>query len=139
VLVSPDCPIAQKYSLTLRKIESEYSENGIHVYGIMPGTYYSLKEMNKFRKKYKVNFPLLQDPNYKIPKWLEGTITPEVFLLNSSGEVVYRGAIDNWFFALGKKRAVITETYLIDAIEAVLADKPIAVSKTDVVGCILEY
>lgn len=139
VLVSPDCPIAQKYTLTLRNIENDYSSDGIHVYGIFPGTYYSKKDYKKFNNKYKVNFPLILDPDYAFVKELKGIITPQVFLVDNTGKILYNGAIDNWFFSLGKHRTIITENYLIDAIESVLSGQPIKVKKTEVVGCILEY
>lgn len=64
-----------------------------------------------------------------LAKYLKATTTPEVFVLNNKGEVVYSGAIDNWAIDLGEKRQVITEFYLKDALNALLQNKKIAVKK----------
>jgi hypothetical protein len=52
--------------------------------------------------------------------------------------VIYQGRIDNWAYELGKKRKVITEYNLKDALTSVLLNKPISVSKTKAVGCYIE-
>ena len=53
-------------------------------------------------------------------------------------EVIYRGAIDNWFYELGRYRLEITDHYLIDAINASLDGKKPALTKTEALGCFIQ-
>ena len=139
IFLSPDCPICQKYTLTLRNMVQDYEQKNIKVYGVFTGQYFTKKKIKRFNKKYKLNFPVYLDPELDLAKYLSATITPEVFLADSTGEILYSGMIDNWFVRLGVKRQLITERYLSDAISAYLGDEEISVKKTKSVGCFIEY
>ncbi len=52
--------------------------------------------------------------------------------------MVYQGAVDNRYAAVGRKKTQATEAPLQDAIAAVLSGKPVAVASTTPVGCLLE-
>ena len=60
--------------------------------------------------------------------------TPEVFVLDESRAVVYRGRIDDQY-AIGIHRSSSTRHDLVDALDAVLAGRPVATPRTDAVGC----
>lgn len=138
VLLLPDCPACQSYSRTLNQLYKTYTKNSVRFYGIFPGAYNTLDEMKQFKKEYEIAFPLLRDPDKILVKSLHATTVPEVFLINKNGETVYSGRIDDWMYALGKKRSIITRHDLKDALNALLANKKIAVSKTVPIGCIIE-
>ena len=139
VFMSPDCPISQKYTLTLREIAAKYKSQNIPVYLIFPGTYYTKKTIKEFTKTYLLDFPVLLDDKLKVTKLLQASITPEVFLFDDAGRVLYSGRIDNWFESLGKSRFVITERDLLLAVESYLKGEKIVVTKTKSVGCIIQY
>jgi hypothetical protein len=61
--------------------------------------------------------------------------TPEVFLFDKDKILRYHGVIDNNY---DDSKAVRTR-YLKDAIESVLADRPVAVSETEPVGCTIKW
>ena len=48
VFMAPDCPISQKYTLSLREISEKYKDKNIPVYLIFPGTYYTKKTISKY-------------------------------------------------------------------------------------------
>ena len=56
--------------------------------------------------------------------------TPEVFLFDGDRRLVYHGAIDD-----SREEDEVSERYLGDAIEAVLAGESPAVDETPAVGC----
>ena len=70
---------------------------------------------------------------------LEAKIGPSCFLINQNGNVVYKGRIDDWLFALGKKRLVVTEKNLEEAIISTIKNEPVKIRETNPIGCILEY
>jgi len=139
VFSSPDCPISQKYTLTLRELSEKYKAQNIPIYIIISGTYYTKSVIKEYVKKYLLEFPVLLDPKLQITKMLEATITPEVFLFDEKANVLYSGRIDNWFESLGKNRFVITEKDLINATDSYLAGEEIKVKKTKAIGCIIQY
>ena len=139
VLLLPDCPACESYSSTIIALQKKYKSSGIEFYGVFPGTFNTKEEMLTFQKTYKIDFPLLTDPENILVKSLDAKIVPSAFLINSNGETLYKGRIDDWMYALGKKRAVITKHELDDALQAVSTGKSIRVKETQAIGCILEY
>ena len=110
----------------------------IHFYGIFSGNGFDENEIADFAKTYKIEFDLLLDPEKKTAKLFKAQVTPEAFILDASGKVIYQGAVDNWLYAAGKKRALITEHYLQDALLAVVSGEKIKISLTQAKGCLLE-
>ncbi len=136
--VAPDCPLCQSYSLTMRQLSETYKGKNVMMLGVIAGTDYSDMEIITFKKKYSIPFTLYKDPDFLIVKQFEATITPEVVVLDTQGKVVYQGRIDNWAYELGKKRKVITEHNLNDALESVLKGEKVKVPRTKAVGCFIE-
>ncbi|MBX2914872.1 MAG: hypothetical protein KF856_06320 [Cyclobacteriaceae bacterium] len=114
-------------------------QNRISVTGCFPAGLTRQQE-KQFRSEYNIPalIRLVDDKSHRITKKLAATITPEVFLLSGSEEVLYSGAIDNWFFELGRYRPEITEHYLLDAITATLNQTTPAVTKTTAIGCFIQ-
>ncbi|MEM9052756.1 MAG: redoxin domain-containing protein [Bacteroidota bacterium] len=138
IFVSPECPLCQNYSVTFSEIIEEYNAEGIRFYGVLSGKYYTGEEMNEFLRKYDLTLPVIVDPKFSLANHYEATITPEVVLVNNSGEELYQGAIDNWAISLGQKRIKTTEFYLKDALTASLVGTEISPSQTKPVGCYIE-
>ena len=136
--LSPECPLRENYTKTLNYIQLEFEEKDVDFINMFPGTLYSGEEIQTFIQTYQLKQNNLPDKKLMLAKYLKATTTPEVFVLNNKGEVVYSGAIDNWAIDLGEKRQVITEFYLKDALNALLQNKKIAVKKTTAVGCFIE-
>jgi hypothetical protein len=137
VFLAVDCPISQKYISELRRMDSVYATRKLRVRGVIPGKV-NPEEVKTFIKEYAIKFPVQIDRDFTNVRKFHATITPEAFLVNQQQRVVYRGAIDNWFFDLGKYRQRVTEHYLQNAIDAVMQGKMPAVQKTEAVGCIIQ-
>ena len=139
VFLLSDCPASQSYTLTLNKLSKKYNTNKISFVGVFPGRYSTDDELKKFKRDYKITFPLLKDPDMILAKNLNAKAGPSCFLINDNGITVYKGRIDDWLYAVGKKRQIVTENNLEDAIKSVINNKPIKISETIPIGCILEY
>lgn len=136
--ISPDCPLCRGYSLTFRALSEKYKNSDVFFAGIVPGTFYSNEEIDLFRIKYQIPFDIYIDDSKKLTHQLKAGITPEVFLLNETGAVIYSGKIDDWAEATGVHKQVVTQHYLSDAIDAFLNGKKINTARTKAVGCIIE-
>lgn len=133
VILGTECPICIKYTRTLAELTKKYPE--VAWVGVFNRWEDSLA-VRTFIQEYSLPFNVVLDQRHDLIRYLDARVTPEVFLLNKKAQILYRGAIDNWFFDLGKRRSVITENYLDDALMAVRARKPVAVKSTKPVGCI---
>jgi peroxiredoxin len=138
LMISPECPLCQSYSRTLNQLHATYANKGVQFYGIVPGKSFTAQDVDVYMKKYQITFPILFDPNMNFTRASKATKTPEVLLYDQALNLRYMGRIDNWAVSLGKKRTVITEHNLRDAIEAILSNKSILVIKTEAIGCYIE-
>jgi len=136
--LSPECPLCKSYTLTINQLIKKYNGKPIQFIGVIPSNDFSVDDILNYKRSYKLNLNLVRDTKSLMAKKLGATITPEVFLLGKTGVIKYSGRIDNWAFDLGKKRSVITEHNLIDAIEAVLQNKSVKIKKAKAVGCFIE-
>lgn len=136
VFLSPECPLCKNYSLVLNTLQEKFSSN-VRFYGIVPGRTYTEDEIQRFVDEYKIQFPVLQDRQKSLSNYVRATTTPEIVLLNQSGGLVYRGAIDDWVQALGQKKAKPQQHYLENAIIQYLEKKEVLVKQTKPIGCLI--
>ncbi|GAB4424391.1 MAG: hypothetical protein OHK0039_41570 [Bacteroidia bacterium] len=136
--LSPECPLCQNYSRTIAQLRTRYPGQDLAFYGIFPGTHYDSDEIRAYLDTYSPPVIPLRDPAYHVTRALGAQVTPEAFLLDATGQVLYSGKIDNWIPKLGQKRSVITEYYLQDAIGAALAGRPVPLRHIPAIGCFIE-
>lgn len=137
VFFDPECPICQKYTKNLTEIDKKYATQGIKLYIVYPFKVLEQSSLAEFRDEFQFDLPIIFDPKRKLLKKLKGNYSPEVFLLDNNRKTLYHGAIDNWFYGLGRNRATPTEFYLLDAIEKYNKNQEIKIKYIEPVGCML--
>ncbi len=136
--LEPECPMCQKYTFAINAIEKENSEtNKLNFIGIFSGK--GIKESNilNYIERYKIQFPVFLDTGFVVADYLSAKVTPEVFLLDKNDTIFYHGMIDNWYYALGKRRNKPTENYLKDNISSLLNEQTAKYFSNEALGCIL--
>jgi hypothetical protein len=78
---------------------------------------------------------MLIDPGQVLTPLLGAHVTPEAIVVSPDGETLYKGRIDNLFYALGRRRSVITEHDLQDVLQNVADGKPVSPRTTKALGC----
>lgn len=131
-----ECPLAKLYGKRLANLSAEFAERGVRFIGISSNQQDSLTELAAYKERYEITFPLLKDNGAKIADKFNAQRTPEVFVLDANRRVRYRGRIDDQY-GVGYVRDQATETPLRDAIEQLLAGKPIVTARTEAIGCII--
>lgn len=134
IFIAPDCPISIKYIPTLKELHANYSEK-IRIDYYFPKEY-TKAEAREFESQYAFPASIRIDKENKVIKELSISTTPEVYLIKDE-TIVYRGAIDNWFYALGKNRIEPSIHYLANALDALLEEKLPQIEKTRPVGCLI--
>lgn len=133
VSLAVDCPISNEYLPTLNKLAEKYASKGVNFIGIEPHRSQSLEQMAAHFREYAMKFPYAKDADGKVTRDLAIKVTPEIYLFDSAGKLVYRGRIDDRYRAGGAGKA--TSSDLERALEELLSGKPISVSTTKAVGC----
>ena len=93
----------------------------------------SFEEMKKHAAEQQFNFPYLYDGETQVTAKAYGCLaTPHVFLFDGQRRLRYKGAFDDSRFP---DPATVKATYARDAVEALLAGKPVPVEVTKPHGC----
>ncbi|SDG43102.1 AhpC/TSA family protein [Dyadobacter soli] len=135
--LDPECPVSNAYMREIKSIHSDYAKRGVAFEAVFPVPTVNREDIRQFLLKYQATIPGYQDAGLQKVKRYQATTMPEAVLVNANGEILYRGAIDNWYYALGKNRAKATELYLRNAIEAVLNGEMVVKSRTEAIGCLI--
>jgi peroxiredoxin len=139
------CPTAQLYENRVKKLADDYRDRGVALVAIEPNppdavrldemgytdVSDSLEEM-KIRAAHRhFNFPYLYDgATQKVTRVYGPTATPHLFIFDSERRLRYEGRVDN-----NPREPYVTQHDARHAIEALLAGKPVAVTKTPSFGC----
>lgn len=138
LFLSPECPFCINYTKTISELVKDTLFNDIYFYAVYSGSDFTNRDILKFNNDYNFEITSIMDTDKKITHLLKATVTPQAIILNGNGDVLYSGAIDNWAFDTGRKRQVISEHYLKDALMNIIDGKRPVVAFTKPVGCYIE-
>ncbi|HEX8566031.1 MAG TPA: thioredoxin family protein [Pyrinomonadaceae bacterium] len=130
VFMSAQCPVVKGYAERINALAKEYGAKGISVIGMNSNATESLDYVKSNMTERSHSFTMLIDKGNVIADKFGATVTPEVYLFDKDGKLVYRGAIDN-----DRSGENITARPLQDAVDATLAGKAVAKTETKAFGC----
>jgi predicted neuraminidase len=84
---------AKEGTHALSELSSRLRLRGILFVGIFPNAEETSAETRRFAQSQGLLFPIYRDPEGKATKRFGASVTPETFLLDADGALVYRGAI----------------------------------------------
>ncbi len=143
------CPTAQAYEQRIMSLHSDYKGKGVAVVAITPNDPNAVRldelgytdlcdsfEETKLRAKEKgFEFPYLYDgENQKVSLVYGPVSTPHVFIFDKDRKLRYVGGIDN-----SENPKLVKKRFVRDALDALLASKPVAVEKTKTFGCSIKW
>lgn len=131
------CPYSIANEARIIALDKKYKKIGFPVIAInpndpvaVPGD--SFEKMKDRGQEKGFTFPYLLDVGQKIYPKFGATKTPEVYIVTQSNlKVKYIGAIDN----SSRDASAVTEKYVENAVDALLAGKKIEKTTTRAIGC----
>jgi hypothetical protein len=135
VFVVPDCPIADASLPELNRLYADYERRGVRLFVVQVDPQLSAEEARKHATEYQIRPPVVLDGRHAWVRKLGATKTPEAAVLSPAGELLYRGRIDDRYPRLGRRRDRVAAHDLRDALEAILAGRPVPRPRTEAVGC----
>ncbi|MEY4483897.1 MAG: hypothetical protein RL693_1349 [Verrucomicrobiota bacterium] len=134
VFVSPYCPTANTFMPEINRIVAEY-EKSFSFYFVHADPTLKTEDVYRHAEMFEIKAPVLLDKEQRLAKLTKAAITPEVVVLAGNGNPIYQGRINDLYLGPTKKQRQATTKDLRDALDAVLAGKPVTTPKTDAVGC----
>ena len=133
--ISSDCPVSNSYAPEIQRLCGDYGTKGVGCSLIYEDVGLDAPSMQKHMREYRyTGIPAVIDSKRKIANRARATVTPQAVVIDSHGEIRYRGRIDNFYAALGKPRQQVTAHDLRDALDAVLAGQAGAESGDQGIG-----
>ncbi len=134
------CPWVKAWEDRIASVGNAYQDRGVGVIAINSNdpeqnSEDSFEVMKQRAKERGFAFPYVVDMTSEVAAAFGATRTPEIFLFDGNNELVYHGAIDD----NAKEPEKVADEYLVDALEAMLAGKPIPVRQTKAIGCSIKF
>ena len=138
------CPTAQAYEARVAKLHDDYKDKGVAVVAISPNDAQavrldelgfsdltdSFEDMKLRAKDQKYPYPYLFDGETQATAKAFGVLaTPHIFVFDQDRALRYVGRFDD------SEVKTVKSHDTINAVEALLAGKPVPVEKTRIVGC----
>ena len=131
------CDIVRNTLPELRQIRESYRAKGVEFLLIDSNLQDDRDAVAGEATEFGIDFPILVDDTQLIGEALGVTRTADVFVIDpKSWKLVYRGPVDDRL-AYGAQRPAATRHYLTDALDAVLAGRPVDVAEANAVGCLV--
>ncbi len=130
IFVATRCPVSNAYNARMQKLAEDYRARGVSVVGINSNSTEPASEVKAHAAEKGLTFTILKDSGGRVADTFGAQVTPEAYLLDSSGRLVYHGRIDNSRYGV-----LITSSELRDAIEATLAGRPVEKQEAKAFGC----
>ncbi len=133
------CPYVQAWEGRLSAIASDYADRGVRVVAVNSNDVNShpedsFDEMQKRSREQAFTFDYLYDEPQAVARALGAERTPEVFVYDRDRRLRYHGAIDD-----NRDETGVSQQYLRDALDSVLAGQDPPLAETPPVGCTVKW
>ncbi len=134
------CPWAKLWQERVAAIGKDAAKRGLGVIAINSNdptvnSEDGFAEMVKRSKQLGLKFPYVVDATSEVARAFGATRTPEAFLFDAKGTLVYHGAIDD----NAKEPKSVKEPWLRQAVVAVAAGSAVATAETKALGCTIKF
>jgi peroxiredoxin len=135
---NPQCPYVQRHYKegTFTKLADKYKDQDV-VWLAVNSSSSATKDVNrKWSEANKLSYPILDDSAGVVGHVYGAKTTPDLFIIDKQGKVVYMGGIDDDPEA---KHADKRINYVDQALAEVTAGKPVTTPETKSYGCSVKY
>ena len=135
VFLGTECPLAKVYLPRIASIAQRYKDIAKTV-GVNANHQDTVEEIKEYIKQYSVSFAMLKDPQGQLATTLNAKRTPEAFILDPQGNILYQGRIDDQY-GVGYARDAAQQEDLKMALNELRQGQAVSVPRTEAVGCFI--
>ena len=134
------CPWVKMWQTRIATIGNAALKRGVGVIAVNsndPAAYPEdgFAEMKARAKKLGFKFPYVVDETSELARAYGATHTPEAYLLDAQGNLVYHGGVDD----NARDEKAVKQPWLRQAVEALVDGKPVPLAETKALGCGIKY
>ena len=133
MFIATQCPVSNGYNTRMVALNADYKDKGIVFLGINSNKQESIEDVKEHAKAHGFEFTVLKDDRNVIADKFGASVTPEIYVISPSLEILYHGRIDD-----SRRESEVKSRDLRDALDAVLAGKPVAEVQTKAFGCTIK-
>ncbi len=130
MFVSTRCPYSNAYNGRMTALANKYRPLGVAFVAVNANKNEPLAECAAYQKAQAFPFPTLKDADDRVADAYGAHVTPETYLIDSRGVLVYHGRIDN-----SMDPAEVKTHDLANALDATLAGRAVVKAETKAFGC----
>jgi len=143
---NPDCPIVHKHydSGNMQKLQKEYTAKGVVWLSIdssapgKQGNYPPAQLEQIMKSRNAAPTAILLDPSGSVGRQYDAKTTPDMYIINPKGDLIYDGAIDS-IPSADQSDIPNATNYVQAALDEAMAGKPVTTASTRPYGCSVHY
>ena len=133
------CPISRSQAPAYKELEQAYAGKGVQFLMLNSAAQDTREAIQQEAKDAGFDMPILLDQNQLVGETLGVKRTAEVIVINpKTWQVVYHGPVDDRSDYGGGQKPV-EHRYAADALDAVLAGKPVQQASLPAKGCLIDF
>jgi len=133
MFVSTECPVSNAYNQRMEQIYDSFYTKDVAVLALNSNKAEDVKAIASHAKTHGFKFPVLKDEKNKVADLYGAQVTPETYVIDSNGKILYHGRIDD-----NRKGDNIQSKDLANALDMLLDGKPVAIAETKAMGCTIK-
>jgi peroxiredoxin len=130
MFISTQCPVSNGYNDRMVKLDGLYGKKGVKFIGINANVKETVNDIAEHSKAHGFGFPVLKDEQNKIADAYGAQVTPETFIIDPQGKLMYHGRIDD-----SRNPEKVQTQDLALALDALLTGKQPLRTETKAFGC----
>ncbi|HEV8629349.1 MAG TPA: thioredoxin family protein, partial [Thermoanaerobaculia bacterium] len=138
--INPNCPFSRRHAEegTMSRLAAAHSDVvwlAVNSTRRGHGEFLTPEQHAAYDKQHGISYPVLYDSDGKVGHAYGASTTPDMFVIDEEGKLVYRGAIDDDPYGHAGKRT----NYVDAALKAHAGGKPADPASTRPYGCSVKY
>jgi peroxiredoxin len=137
IFIATRCPYSNAFNHVMASLAHEYEGRDVAFIAINANKTEPVAEVADHARAHGLDFLILKDEGNQIADRLGASVTPEVFLLDSTWTLRYHGALGNSHQPTTNPDKT-TDDEIRPALDDILGGKPVAVTETKAFGCTIK-
>jgi peroxiredoxin len=131
--IATECPVSNSYNQRMSDLYRDYTSKNVKFIFVNANRSEPANEVREHAKRVGFPFAVYKDPDNVLADRFDAQVTPESFVIDSSGVIRYHGSIDD---SMNESRVHVRR--LRAALDALLAGKPVPSTETKAFGCTIK-
>jgi peroxiredoxin len=131
--IATECPVSNSYNRRMSDLYKDYTAKNVKFIFVNANRTEPAGDVREHAKRVGFPFVVYKDPDNVLADRFDAQVTPENFVIDSSGVIRYHGAIDD-----NMNESRVHSRALRAALDALLAGKPLPSAETKAFGCTIK-